>query len=314
MLSKTLKTLFSFLILLVFSCCCFATQTRSLTVMLDWFVNPDHAPIFVAQEKGFFKKHHLNVTIIPPADPSDTSKLVAIGKADIGVTYQPQFIQEVAHGFPLVQVGTLIATPLNCLVTLKRGSIKTLKNLKGKKIGYSMAGSDDVTLKLMLKSVNLSTKDVHMINVHYGLTQALLTHCIDAFIGGMRNFEPIEMEIAGKPARLFYPEDYGMPYYDELIFITNRKHLNDPRIKDFMAAIQDGVNYLINHPDKTWKTFANKHPVLNNELNQRAWNKTLSRFALRPNLIDKDRIKNYAAFLKNQKVIKKIPNVNKMVL
>jgi ABC-type nitrate/sulfonate/bicarbonate transport system substrate-binding protein len=68
----------------------FATQARAekLTVLLDWFVNPDHATLFVAQEKGFFTARGLDVEFVAPANPNDPPKLVAAGQADLAVSYQ----------------------------------------------------------------------------------------------------------------------------------------------------------------------------------------------------------------------------------
>jgi len=301
------------LILVIFAFTCSLAvaknQTKPIRIILDWFVNPDHAPIFVAQQQGFFKKHGLKVTIIPPADPSDSGKLVAVGKADIAVTYQPQFMKSVARGMPLVRIATLIATPLDCLVTLKGGSIHKISDLKGKRIGYSMAGTDDIMLQAMLKAHGLKLKDVKLINVHYGLTQALLAGQIDAFTGAMRNFEPLEIELVGKQAQLFYPEENAVPIYDELILITTKKELHDPRLKSFIEAMQEGVIYLINHPNSTWKIFVKNHPELNNQLNKRAWLNTLPRFALRPGLLDQEHYKKYTKFLQKQGILKKKLNI-----
>ena len=104
-----------------------------ITLLLDWFVNPDHGPIIVAQEKGYFEEAGLEVEVIAPADPADPPKLVAAAKADLAVSYQPQLHLQVAEGLPLIRVGTLVATPLNCLLTLKDGDIKSIVDLKGKK-------------------------------------------------------------------------------------------------------------------------------------------------------------------------------------
>ena len=103
-----------------------------MTVLLDWFVNPDHAPIIVAREKGFFADQGLGVEGIAPADPSDPPKLVAAGKADLAISYQPQIHLQVAAGLPLIRVGTLVSTPLNCLLVLKDGPIRKFSDLKGK--------------------------------------------------------------------------------------------------------------------------------------------------------------------------------------
>ena len=67
--------------------------------MLDWFVNPDHGPLIIAEEKGFFATQGLDVElIVAPADPNDPPKLVAAGRADIAVSYQPQLHLQVEAG------------------------------------------------------------------------------------------------------------------------------------------------------------------------------------------------------------------------
>jgi putative hydroxymethylpyrimidine transport system substrate-binding protein len=127
-----------------------AHAAEKLTVLLDWFVNPDHATLVVAQEKGFFAEAGLEVELIAPADPNDPPKLVAAGKADIGISYQPQLQLHVAAGLPLVRIATLVATPLNSLVVMADGPIRSLADLKGRKVGFSVGGFEDALLQAML--------------------------------------------------------------------------------------------------------------------------------------------------------------------
>ena len=96
-----------------------ARAADRLTLLLDWFVNPDHGPILVADQLGYFKAAGLDVDIVAPSDPNDPPKLVAAGQADIGVSYQPQLHIQVDQGLPLVRIGTLVATPLNSLLVLE---------------------------------------------------------------------------------------------------------------------------------------------------------------------------------------------------
>ena len=84
-----------------------------VTLLLDWFINPDHGPIIIAEERGYFDDYSIDVDIIAPADPSMPPKLVAAGKADIAISYQPQLHLQVTQGLPLKRIGTLVATPLN---------------------------------------------------------------------------------------------------------------------------------------------------------------------------------------------------------
>ena len=117
-----------------------------MTLLLDWFINPDHGPIIIAKEKGYFADQNLEIEIIAPADPSAPPKLVAAGQADLAVSYQPQLHLQLTQGLPLIRVGTLVATPLNCLLVLENGPIKSPQSLSGKKIGFSVAGVEELSL------------------------------------------------------------------------------------------------------------------------------------------------------------------------
>src|SRR5690606_20743182 len=82
--------------------------SEKLTIMLEWFVNPDHAPLIVAKEMGYFQEVGLDVELIPPADPSSVPKLIAAGQAHVGIHYQPSLYLDHEAGLPIVRFGTLI--------------------------------------------------------------------------------------------------------------------------------------------------------------------------------------------------------------
>ena len=176
-----------------------AAAADKLTVILDWFVNPDHGPLIVAREKGFFAAEGLEVELIAPADPNDPPKLVAAGQADLAVSYQPQLHLQVAQGLPLVRVGTLVATPLNSLVVLADGPVRSMADLKGRKVGFSVGGFEDALLGAMLERHGLGLDDVELVNVNFSLSPALLAGQVDAVIGAFRNFELNQMDIVGRP-------------------------------------------------------------------------------------------------------------------
>ncbi|MCI5086748.1 MAG: ABC transporter substrate-binding protein, partial [Rhodovulum sp.] len=181
-----------------------AVAADEMTVLLDWFVNPDHGPIIVAQEKGYFADQGLDVEIIAPADPSDPPKLVAAGQAELAISYQPQLHLQVAEGLPLKRVGTLVATPLNCLLVLEDGPIKEIGDLKGAKIGYSVAGVEEALLSAILGKHGLSVDDVELVNVNWSLSPSLMSGQVDAVLGAYRNFELNQMEIEGVEGKCFY--------------------------------------------------------------------------------------------------------------
>ena len=280
-----------------------ADAAEKLTVLLDWFVNPDHATLFVAQEKGYFADAGLEVELIAPADPNDPPKLVAAGKADLAVSYQPQLHLQVAEGLPLVRIATLVATPLNTLLVLADGPVQSIADLKGRTVGFSVGGFEDALLGAMLERHGLSVDDVTLVNVNFSLSPSLISGQVDAVIGAYRNFELNQMDIEGRPGRAFYIEEEGVPPYDELIVVAHTERQGDPAMRRFVDALERGVQFLINRPDESWQLFLRGREELDDELNKRAWRDTLPRFALRPAALDTARYDRFAAFLKAQGLI-----------
>lgn len=282
-----------------------AMANEKLTLVLDWYINPDHAPIMVAEQIGAFKAQGLDVKIVPPSDPALPPRLVAAGQADLAITYQPQVHFFADEGLPLVRVGTLINSPLNTIIALDK-RIKTPADLKGKKVGYSVSGIEQATLATMAQHDHIDPQSIKLINVNFQLTSALLAGQVDAVIGGYRNIEALELKLQGKDPQVINVEDFGVPAYDELVIVANRDEIHAAKIKKFLVALQEGVAYLRAHPQETWQAFAAAHPELNTELNQQAWQQTAPLFADHPAALDKARYEAYEQFLYNNKLVKKI--------
>jgi len=268
-----------------------------MTVLLDWFINPDHGPIIVAQEKGYFSEQDLEVEIIAPADPSDPPKLVAAGHADLAISYQPQLHLQIHEGLPLKRVGTLVATPLNCLLALADGPIKTPADLAGKKVGFSVGGVEEAVLGSILRHHGLSLDDIELINVNWSLSPSLMSGQVDAVIGAYRNFELNQMEIEGVEGKCFFVEEEGLPSYDELIYVANPVTMDKDMIARFLAATEKATQYIVNHPQDSWEIFSGTSAELQDELNAKAWVDTVPRFALRPTAMDQGRYAAFEAFL-----------------
>lgn len=291
-----------------------AMAADKMTVILDWFVNPDHGPIIIAEEKGYFADAGLEVEVIAPADPADPPKLAAAGKADLAISYQPQLHLQVHEGLPLKRVGTLIATPLSCLLVIDDGPIKTIADLKGGKIGYSVAGVEEALLKTMLAGAGLTLDDVTLINVNWSLSPALLAGQVDAVVGAFRNFELNQMEIEGTEGRCFYLEEEGIPSYDELIFVGNPDSFDADAVKSFLRAIELATQYIVNHPQESWEIFSATSSELQDELNEKAWADTLPRFALRPAALDHGRYARFEAFMAEQGLVEGVLPVSDLAV
>ena len=291
-----------------------AIAQDKMTLLLDWFVNPDHGPVIVADELGYFAEQNLEVEIVAPADPSAPPKLVAAGQADLAISYQPQLHLQIHEGLPLRRVSTLVATPLNCLLTLEEGPIQSIADLKGKKIGFSVAGVEEAVLKAVLGKHGVALDDVEMVNVNFSLSPSLMTRQVDAVIGAYRNFELNQMDIEGVAGRCYYIEEEGVPAYDELIYVANPERMDEDMVFRFLRATEKATQYIVNNPEKSWEIFAATSKELQDELNARAWVDTLPRFALRPLGLDSGRYARFEKWLAESGLIDSVNEVSDIAI
>jgi putative hydroxymethylpyrimidine transport system substrate-binding protein len=279
-----------------------ACAADRLTVLLDWFVNPDHAPILAAQQIGAYAAEGLDVVLVAPADANMPGRLVAAGDGDIALMAEPQFIEQRAAGLGLVRLGVLIDRPLSTLVVLRSSGITTLADLRGKRIGYGSGETERAMVGAMLHGAGLSLADVRMVQVGEQLTVALLSGQVDA-VTVYRNFETIELAQHGAAPLDFDYEAHGVPSFEELIFVGRPPTPADTRFARFLRATGRGVAYLRAHPAQSWAAFAHAYPELDDALDHAAWIATLPYFAADPSAADPAQYARVEAFLRGAGVI-----------
>jgi putative hydroxymethylpyrimidine transport system substrate-binding protein len=285
-----------------------------LIVMLDWLPNPDEAPLFVAAHEGFFARHGLQVTLVAPSDSSTPPMMAATGHADIAITYQPQLYLLVARGVKLVRFATLIDSPLDSVIALKGGPVRSLADLKGRSLGFAVPGVEEVLAQTMIASAGLQPSDVRLVNVNFQIVSAVMTKRVDATISAYRNKEIYELRAHGMHAILFFPEEHGVPAYDELIYVTRPEMAGDARLARFVAAVQDSTAWLLDHPEAAWSDFAADYPAQASPLVHTQWFATLGRFAKSPGQLDIARYRIFGAFLAAKGLIPREPSVQKIAV
>jgi putative hydroxymethylpyrimidine transport system substrate-binding protein len=260
----------------------FAQDRRvKVTLMLDWFPNADHVPVYVARDKGFFGKEDLDVEILVPADPNDPPKLVAVGKVDFGISYQPSVTIARSQELPIKAIGVLVEHPLSTITFLKESGIRTPADFRGKRIGYSTAPMEVILFEAVAQSSGLSRDDYELINIGFNLTPSLLTKKVDAVVGAYWNYEINELALEGKEAGYFPVEKHGVPDYYELVFIANDATLKKRRgvAKRFVRAVDGAIRFTKRHPEDALRIYFQANPNVRKELDSRALRDTLGVFA-----------------------------------
>lgn len=225
---------------------------QKVSIMLDWYPNAVHSAIYTAVKEGYFKKEGLDVDIKMPAETNDPLKLVAAGKIDLALSYQPQVVISRAEDIPVVSLAALVRHPLNYLMVPEKSKIKTPKDLAGKNIGYPSIPTDEAIVKTMVDHDGGSIKNVKMTDVGFDLMPAVSTNKVDGIIGGYINHEKILLGKEGHPMRAINPAKYGVPDYYELVLVASSQGLEEKKgvYKKFWKAVSEGQQYVQKNPEQ----------------------------------------------------------------
>jgi putative hydroxymethylpyrimidine transport system substrate-binding protein len=230
-------------------------KAQPLSLTLDFYPNPDHAGIYMAQKLGYFRDAGLDVSISAPSDPSAPIRQVAAGQTDLAISYEPEVMLARQHGLDVVAVGALVDRPLTSLIWLKKSKIGGVGDLRGKTIATAGIPYQDAFLKTILARANLSPSAVKAVNVGFGLLPALVGGSAQAMLGGFLNVEGVDLRKRGKDPVVTPVDKLGVPTYDELVLVAQRKRLEeDPEaIRLFIAALARGTSAAVENPGAATK-------------------------------------------------------------
>jgi putative hydroxymethylpyrimidine transport system substrate-binding protein len=227
----------------------------TLNVELDWVPNPDHVGLYYAQDKGYYTDAGLTINFRQPSNAADPIKLVALGKVDLAITYEPEMFYGQENDLPAMAVATVIPVPLNSLIVNPDEPITSLSEMNGKTVGVTGIPSDDAFYTTMLKTAGLTDSEVPKVNVGFNLVPSILSNKVDGIIGGYQNVEAIQIEQeSGTKPSVFPADQLGVPSYAELVIAANSDRLSsDPEYADavrrFVAAVMKGTDGAIANPD-----------------------------------------------------------------
>jgi putative hydroxymethylpyrimidine transport system substrate-binding protein len=218
---------------------------QRLNLVLDYFPNADHAGIYAAQATGAFEDAGLDVRIRTPADPAAPLKLVAAGRADIAISYEPEVLLARDKGLRVAAIGALVQKPLTSIMSLN-GKVREPKDLAGKRVGTAGIPYQSAYLQTIAKKAGVDPGSIKEINVGFNLTQAMLSKKVDATLGSFWNYEGVQLRREHKRPSIIRMEQAGVPTYEELVFVASQETLRDrgDLVRRFIQAVARGATAL----------------------------------------------------------------------
>jgi len=257
-----------------------ASAADRLRLGLDFFPNPNHVPIYLAQSSGLFRDRDLAIEIVVPANPSDPVKLAASRYLDVALTPQINYFMARSEGLPLVAVGALIDSPLGGILGLAESGVQTMSDLAGRRIGYSLAPLEPILWETMLECEGVPLDDVELINVGYSTMPALLTGSVAA-IGAFRNYEPIQAELQGFTPVFFPQEASCIPMTFDLILVAHPETVRErtAELRRLLEGLAVAVQQTVASPDDALTQFFSANLSLDDEVDRRSFELTVPLFA-----------------------------------
>lgn len=219
----------------------------SVVLQLKWYNQFQFAGYYAAKEKGFYKEEGLDVIIREGTPDNRTISNVLTGKANFGVG-DADVLYSRLKGNPLVVLSVIFQHSPYVLLVNNKGNITEPSDLIGKKVMISEEqGTANIKSIFLVEGIPLDS--IHFVPQSWNLND-LTSGKVDA-ISAYITSEYVQLKKMGYKPKVFFPEDYGVDFYGDLLFTTEQEIKTNPeRVEAFRRASIKGWTYAMNHVDE----------------------------------------------------------------
>ena len=286
----------------------------NVALRLKWLHQSQFAGYYAAEQEGFYKKEGINIKLVPGGAETPSIQIVAGGSEQFGVSGMAQLIEARAKGIPVVALATTYRK--NPLIWFGIDeSIKTPQDLVGKKVGLTVGSNSDLLFRAMLKKNDVRIEDINIVPVKYNLA-LLLEGKVDMYEGYLTD-QPISVELSGYKTRILNPSDYGIYFYGDTLFTTEKVIQENPDlVRRFTRATLKGWEFAYDNPEKAVDYVLMYSDQLNREQEMRGMEASLE--LIRPDdksvgTIELDVVQQMQDLLVDYGIIKSAIDLDKLI-
>ncbi len=254
-----------------------SSSAKPFSVMLDWFPNADHAALYSAIAGGDFRAVGLEVQPVVPSETAEPLKLLAAGKVDMAISYEPELLLARDAGLKLVSIGALVQRPLTSIIALPASHVTSVASLAGKRVGTAGLSYQAAELRTALNAAGVNPSSVQEVNVGFNLVPAMLSGKVDATLGGFWNYEAVQLRLMHKRPVVIPVDQAGVPSYNELILVVreDEAHTRGQDLRAFMQALTQGERRVRADPAAAAALLVKANPSLEGKLQLQSIQQTL---------------------------------------
>jgi putative hydroxymethylpyrimidine transport system substrate-binding protein len=284
---------------------------RAANLTLDFQPNAVHSGIYMAVARGYDQALGVTLRIRVPSDSTDAVKLLAAGRTDFAILDIHDLAIARERGHDLVGVMALVQTPLASI--LAQPSIRTPRDLAGRRVGVTGLPSDDAVLRSIVAGAGGDPRKVRPVTIGFGAVPALLAGRV-AGATAFWNVEGVALRAKRPNIREFRVDDYGAPAYPELVLTVTRETLQDSPglVRATVAALSRGYSEVLTDPESGVSALVTATTGLDRETVQRQLDAVSPSFRAGARAIgqlSQQRLRAWARWEQRFGLVKRVPEV-----
>ena len=235
-----------------------APPMHKLRLGLEWFLNPDHLPLIVAQQEGYFTKLGLDVDLIAPADHWEAEQEILAHRLDVALTEPLHLAQDAAAGKPVLGFARFFHTDGGVMYRRSVGDsgITRPADMCGKTISYpgSPGPGGPAIVQTMVQAdgkMDCPLDSYGKYNGGFFHTDALESGQADVATLIFWNFEIPEATARGLSVGFFSLKDWGVPDFCQLVLFTTPERFvaNRAAFRKLVLALRQATGFIHQHPE-----------------------------------------------------------------
>ncbi|MCB2187713.1 MAG: PAS domain S-box protein [Deltaproteobacteria bacterium] len=229
-----------------------------VTVQLRWLHQFQFAGYYAALEKGYYREAGLAVTLQEGGPGRDPIEEVLSGRAQFGAASNELLLARL-QGKPVKVLAVIFQQSPSILLARRTLGITSPQDMQDRRV-MMLPGLGDAELLAMFQKEGISLDKIHRLPTSFHIDD-LITGKTDVFNAYLTN-EPYYMEQKGMPYTIIRPSTYGIHFYGDAVFTSEKEAALHPAlVKAFLAATLKGWSYAMEHPEEIIGVILTKYPT-----------------------------------------------------
>jgi NitT/TauT family transport system substrate-binding protein len=250
-----------------------AAQATKFPFRLNWTLYGEHAPFFVARDKGFYREEGLEVEIQEGSGSTTVAQLVANASNPVAYVDAATMMRGVGAGMPIKAVGvTLQQSPMSFIYRADAARPTKISEIKGSRIAITAGDASLAIFTAFMGKLGMKVEDVQMITVANPAAkeQAVLSKQADALLGYFMDQGPrMQLQTGVKMGWTRLYDMAGVTTLSSAIIANNdwmKDAKNQDTLRRFLRASQRGWQYSFDNRDEAAEIFRKAAPVFTQEI------------------------------------------------